>query len=213
MSLPDVFKALSDPVRRDILLLLKQRRKMSAGEIVAEFELSNATISYHLSILKKADLVFETRYQKYIYYEINTSVFEDAMMWLMQFRGVTMKMNRNARITLIMTTAVCLAILATAAIINTIHGNENQALVIQCIIFAVYNIALNFALNNIRIVKQNAARKLVLIGKWSMPSQVSCAFSCKLTLFFLFRLTRRLLPAFCRDHFDYCRQLLSQKSY
>ena len=68
-----------------------------------------------------------------------------------------------------MTTAVCLAILATAAIINTIHGNENQALVIQCIIFAVYNIALNFALNNIRIVKQNAARKLVLIGKWSMP--------------------------------------------
>ena len=87
VSLPDVFKALSDPVRRDILLLLKQRRKMSAGEIVAEFELSNATISYHLSILKKADLVFETRYQKYIYYEINTSVFEDAMMWLMHFRG------------------------------------------------------------------------------------------------------------------------------
>lgn len=80
-----------------------------------------------------------------------------------------MKMNRSARITLIITTAVCLAILATAVIINTIHGNENQALVIQCIIFAVYNIALNFALNNIRIVKQSAARKLVLIGKWSMP--------------------------------------------
>lgn len=86
MSLPNIFKALSDPVRRDILLKLKQRRKMSAGEIVAEFELSNATISYHLSILKKADLIFETRYQKYIYYEINTSVFEDAVMWLMQFR-------------------------------------------------------------------------------------------------------------------------------
>ena len=59
---------------------------MSAGEIAAEFELSNATISYHLSILKNADLIFETRYQKYIYYEINTSVFEDAVMWLMQFR-------------------------------------------------------------------------------------------------------------------------------
>lgn len=86
VSLPNIFKALSDPVRRDILLKLKQRRKMSAGEIVAEFELSNATISYHLSILKKADLIFETRYQKYIYYEINTSVFEDAVMWLMQFR-------------------------------------------------------------------------------------------------------------------------------
>lgn len=86
VSLPNIFKALSDPVRRDILLKLKKKRKMSAGEIVAEFELSNATISYHLSILKKADLIFETRYQKYIYYEINTSVFEDAVMWLMQFR-------------------------------------------------------------------------------------------------------------------------------
>ena len=86
MSLPNIFKALSDPVRRDILIKLKQKRKMSAGEIVEEFALSNATISYHLSILKKADLVFETRYQKYIYYEINTSVFEDAVMWLMQFR-------------------------------------------------------------------------------------------------------------------------------
>lgn len=59
---------------------------MSAGEIAAEFDLSNATISYHLSTLKKADLIFETRYQKYIYYEINTSVFENAIMWLMQFR-------------------------------------------------------------------------------------------------------------------------------
>ncbi len=86
MSLPNIFKALSDSVRRDILLKLKQKRKMSAGEIAAEFELSNATISYHLSILKNADLIFETRYQKYIYYEINTSVFEGAVMWLMQFR-------------------------------------------------------------------------------------------------------------------------------
>ena len=80
VSLPNVFKALSDPVRREILLKLKQKRKMSAGEIAAEFDLSNATISYHLSTLKKADLIFETRYQKYI------SVFEDAVMWLMQFQ-------------------------------------------------------------------------------------------------------------------------------
>ena len=86
MSLPNIFKALSDPVRRDILLKLKQKRKMSAGEIAAEFDLSNATISYHLSTLKKAALIFENRYQKYIYYEINTSVFENAIMWLMQFR-------------------------------------------------------------------------------------------------------------------------------
>ena len=59
---------------------------MSAGEIAAEFDLTNATISYHLSTLKKADLIFETLYQKYIYYEINTSVFESVVMWLMQFQ-------------------------------------------------------------------------------------------------------------------------------
>ena len=86
MSFPDVFKALSDPVRREILTLLKQQGKMPAGEIAAEFELSNATISYHLSMLRKADLVFETRYQKHIYYEINTSVFESIAMWILQFR-------------------------------------------------------------------------------------------------------------------------------
>lgn len=86
MSFPDVFKALSDPVRREILTLLKQQGKMPAGEIAAEFDLSNATISYHLSMLRKADLVFETRYQKYIYYEINTSVFESIAMWILQFR-------------------------------------------------------------------------------------------------------------------------------
>lgn len=86
MSFPDVFKALSDPVRREILTLLKQQGKMPASEIAAEFELSNATISYHLSMLRKADLVFETRYQKYIYYEINTSVFESIAMWILQFR-------------------------------------------------------------------------------------------------------------------------------
>ena len=86
MSLPNIFKALSDPVRREILLKLKQKRKMSAGEIAAEFDLTNATISYHLSTLKKSDLIFETLYQKYIYYEINTSVFESVVMWLMQFQ-------------------------------------------------------------------------------------------------------------------------------
>ena len=59
---------------------------MSAGEIAAEFDLTNATISDHLSTLKKADLIFETRYKKYIYYEINTSVFESVVMWLMQFQ-------------------------------------------------------------------------------------------------------------------------------
>ena len=84
MSLPNVFKALSDPIRRDILILLKKRGEMSAGEIAAEFDISNATISYHLSLLKKADLVFEKRQQKYIYYKLNVSVFEDIVLWCMQ---------------------------------------------------------------------------------------------------------------------------------
>ena len=61
MSLPNVFKALSDPIRRDILMLLKKRGEMSAGDIASEFDLSNATISYHLSLLKKADLIFENK--------------------------------------------------------------------------------------------------------------------------------------------------------
>lgn len=87
LSLPYVFKALADPVRREILLKLRENRKMSAGDIAAEFDLSNATISYHLSQLKKADLVHESKYQKYVYYEINVSVFEDVIIWLMQFGG------------------------------------------------------------------------------------------------------------------------------
>ena len=85
MSLPNVFKALGDPVRRDILMMLKKRGEMSAGEIASEFDLSNATISYHLSLLKKADLIFENRQQKFIYYKINISVFEDIVLWCMQF--------------------------------------------------------------------------------------------------------------------------------
>ena len=73
MSLPNVFKALSDPIRRDILMMLKKKGEMSAGDIASEFDLSNATISYHLSLLKKADLIFENRQQKYIYYKISYS--------------------------------------------------------------------------------------------------------------------------------------------
>ena len=87
MSLPNIFKALSDPVRREILLKLKQKRKMSAGEIAAEFDLTNATISYHLSTLKKADLIFETREKNFIYYALNTSVVEEVMLWLSQLKG------------------------------------------------------------------------------------------------------------------------------
>lgn len=86
MGLKETFKALSDPVRRDILILLKHG-KLSAGEILNNFNLSGATISYHLSILKKADLIFENKYKNFIYYEINTSVFEEIILWFSNFGG------------------------------------------------------------------------------------------------------------------------------
>lgn len=86
MGFAETFKALSDPVRREILVMLKNGR-MSAGEIAAHFDMTGATISYHLSQLKKADLLYETRYKNYIYYEINVSVFEEVMLWFSQFRA------------------------------------------------------------------------------------------------------------------------------
>lgn len=87
MGFPETFKALADPIRRNILILLKEGR-MSAGEICTHFDLSGATISYHLSQLKKANLVFETRHKNYVYYELNISVFEEIMLWLSQFKEV-----------------------------------------------------------------------------------------------------------------------------
>ena len=86
MSFAETFKALSDPARREILLLLRDGR-MSAGEIAGHFEMTGATVSYHLSVLKKADLVFETRKKNFIYYELNTSVVEEVMLWLSQLKG------------------------------------------------------------------------------------------------------------------------------
>lgn len=86
MAFAQTFKALSDPIRRDILELLKSGR-LSAGEIAGRFDLSGATISYHLNILKKADLIWETKYKNYIYYELNTSVLEELMLWLTELKG------------------------------------------------------------------------------------------------------------------------------
>lgn len=86
MGLKETFRALSDPVRRDILVLLKDG-KLSAGEIINNFNLSGATISYHLSILKKADLVSESKYKNFIYYEINASVFEEIILWFSNVGG------------------------------------------------------------------------------------------------------------------------------
>ena len=86
MPFADTFKALSDPARREILELLKNGR-LSAGDIASKFNMTGATLSYHLSILKKADLVRENREKNFIFYELNTSVFEELMMWLGQFNS------------------------------------------------------------------------------------------------------------------------------
>ena len=86
MSFAETFKALSDPVRREILQLLKNGR-MSAGEIGSHFDITGATISYHLSVLKKADLVTEMKEKNFVYYELNTSVVEEIMLWLSELKG------------------------------------------------------------------------------------------------------------------------------
>ena len=86
MSFAETFKALSDPARREILLMLRNG-KMSAGEIASRFEMTGATVSYHLSVLKKADLVYETKQKNFVFYELNTSVFEEIMLWFAQFKG------------------------------------------------------------------------------------------------------------------------------
>lgn len=86
MGFHETFKALSDPVRREILVLLRGGR-LPAGEIAEKFDLSGATVSYHLSQLKKVGLISESKYKNYIYYELNASVFEEMMLWLSQFGG------------------------------------------------------------------------------------------------------------------------------
>ena len=86
MSFANTFKALSDPVRREILQLLKSGR-MSAGEIGSHFDMTGATIYYHLNILKKADLVWEAKEKNYVYYELNTSVVDEILLWLKNLKG------------------------------------------------------------------------------------------------------------------------------
>ncbi len=86
MGFGETFKALSDPARREILIMLRQGR-MTAGEIGSHFDMTGATISYQLSQLKKAGLVYESKVKNYVYYQLNTSVFEEAVLWLAQFGG------------------------------------------------------------------------------------------------------------------------------
>lgn len=86
MSFQQTFKALSDPTRREILNLLK-KGPMAAGDIVAHFDSTGATISHHLAILKDAGLVDASRNGKFIYYELNLSVLEEIMAWLVTLQG------------------------------------------------------------------------------------------------------------------------------
>ena len=86
MGLQNTLKALSDPIRREILNLLKKGR-MSAGDIVSHFDMTGASISRHLSVLKEADLIRDKREGKFIYYELNTSVLEDIMLFITNLKG------------------------------------------------------------------------------------------------------------------------------
>ncbi len=86
MGLQHTLKALADPTRREILNLLKGGKK-SAGEISEHFDITAAAISRHLSVLKEADLIDDTRDGKYIFYELNTSVLEEIMLWITDLKG------------------------------------------------------------------------------------------------------------------------------
>ena len=81
MGLQQTLKALADPIRREILNMLK-KGKMSAGEIAAHFPVTDASISRHLSVLKDADLIRDNREGKFIFYELNASVLEEVMLWI-----------------------------------------------------------------------------------------------------------------------------------
>ena len=86
MGLQHTLKALSDPIRREILNLLKDGR-LAAGEICGHFSVTDAAISRHLSVLKEADLIRDTREGKFIYYELNTSVLEEILLWVRDLKG------------------------------------------------------------------------------------------------------------------------------
>ena len=86
MGLQNTMRALADPIRREILNLLKKGR-LSAGEIVDHFDVTGASISRHLSVLNEADLIRDTREGKFIYYDLNASVLEEIMLWISDLKG------------------------------------------------------------------------------------------------------------------------------
>lgn len=86
MSLQRTLKALSDPIRREILNLLKAG-PMAAGDIAAKFDVTGAAVSRHLAVLKEADLIRDNRDGKFIFYELNASVLEEILMWIAELKG------------------------------------------------------------------------------------------------------------------------------
>ena len=86
MGLQTTLRALADPIRREILNLLKNGR-LSAGEITDHFDVTAASISRHLSVLKEADLIRDERQGKFIYYDLNASVLEEIMLWITDLKG------------------------------------------------------------------------------------------------------------------------------
>lgn len=94
MAFAETFKALSDPARRQILELLK-KGPLSAGDIGSHFNMTGATISYHLKILKQADLIYESREKNFIYYQLNASVLEEILLWISTLKGGEQDVERT----------------------------------------------------------------------------------------------------------------------
>lgn len=86
MAISEILAALADETRRNILLKLKEG-KISSGDLAIELGMTPQALSYHLSKLKKADLIYETRYKNFIYYELNLSILDEAILWINDLRG------------------------------------------------------------------------------------------------------------------------------
>lgn len=86
MAISEILAALADETRRNILLKLKEG-KISSGDLAIELGMTPQALSYHLSKLKKADLIYETRYKNFIYYELNLSILDEAILWIDNLRG------------------------------------------------------------------------------------------------------------------------------
>ncbi len=86
MAVSEILSALSDNNRRRVLEILK-KGKISSGDLAKELDMTPQALSYHLSKLKKADLIYETKHKNFIYYELNLTVLDEALMWIVNLRG------------------------------------------------------------------------------------------------------------------------------